>query len=346
MEVLEKTIWCFVEKTSYMHDTSLGNRLHFWAQAFYISYRTNFEYKIVLQKELWPELIFLHLPNTHVYEKEKFFNFENLPEFSEDQIEKIVLEGDIKELETQNHWGLKKWVITCDFHNNILLKDIFKFDPFTKIEFKKREITNFFKEEFKNHIGVHIRRFGGVPVNYNNIQSIPEPERSVYVKDVMKLSPLYSYHNFKSSDDYKSKLNDRYIHPFIPDSYYYMIMDKIISYNSYEKFYLSTDLKPEHYTYYKKKYIRLYDRYSYKKRFYDLLKNHYSSELLDKTINLWLDLFDFFALASSKLILQSHFSSWGRSAKRIFNTQEIVIPVTKGEKDRIQKMLKWMFIVP
>lgn len=335
MEVLGKTIRCFVEKTSYMNDTSLGNRLHCWAQAYYISCRTNFQYKIILQKELWPELIFLYLPHTHVYGKEQFFNIKSLPQLSKQQIENIIFDNDAKELTQHNHWVLKEWIIAGEYYNNISLKDVFEIDPFTKIQFKKPEITNFFKKEFKNHTGVHIRRFRGVPATNDNIKTIPEPERTAYANDLIKLSATYSYYNTKNQQGY--------VHPFIPDEYYYMIMDKISSYNKYEKFYLSTDLKPEHYEYYKKRYRRLYDRYNYQKKFRDILKNHYPEELLDKTSNITLDLFDFFALASSKLILQSYFSSWGRSAKRIFNTQQIIIPVSKDEKNDANRLLKRMF---
>lgn len=322
MPNLDKTIRCLVLKTSYKNDTSLGNRLHCWAQAYFISKRTNFEYKILVQKEFWPELIYLNLPHTYVKDKDKFVYDEKsdtLAEtITEDHLDKIILENDLSILKTQNHWCISEWYILNETYKGRDVVKLLEEDPFTKINFKQKEINQFFKDKFSNFVGIHIRRNAAIYFKPGDMETLPKHIQELYIKEVIPATKYYT-------KDYSNQI---YRHPFIRDTQYHAIIDKILEIKPNQIFYLSADLPLKYFDYYKEKYFKhIHDRDDYISELIEILKKYYPPEVIEKTKYIVSDLLDIFALSQTKLIIQSYASSWGRSASRRGKTDQIILPL-------------------
>jgi hypothetical protein len=58
---MDKTIRIICTKSNNV-DGSIGNSIFKWAQGYYLNYKCNFEYKIILEEEVWSELNLIDLP--------------------------------------------------------------------------------------------------------------------------------------------------------------------------------------------------------------------------------------------------------------------------------------------
>jgi hypothetical protein len=136
---LEKTIRCKVIRSHPVFDSSFGNRIYRWINSYYLSEATNFEHKIVLQKELWPELLFLTLPHTFTRSSENFdFDFKNnstYPQINEDQYTDVVLNKNNNFFDNNNHCTLSEWFICSNNINGVKIDEISPVNPFNETMF-------------------------------------------------------------------------------------------------------------------------------------------------------------------------------------------------------------------
>lgn len=296
---LEKTIRCKVIRSHPIFDSSFGNRIYRWVNAYYLSEATNFEYKIVLQKELWPELIFLSLPHTFTRSAENFdFDFENkctYPKINEDQYIDIVLNKNKNFLNEINHCTMNEWFICSDNLNEVKLNKISPVNPFNEVKFQFEEINEYFNNKFKDFVGIHIRRYKGIKTKEGDFEEIPEHLRDDYKKEYSECED--------SSDE---------AYPFIPDREYYRLIDNTLISNPDQCFYISTDLPLKYYSYYKEKYKNIFCFHDFKDEFLKLLQKYYPDMILSKLCCIINYLFDFFAYSSTKMMVLSAQSSWGR----------------------------------
>ena len=324
MSSFDKTIRCLVNKHNYKHDTSFGNRLYYWSQSFLVSARTKFKYKLLVQREFWPELIFLHLPNTSSKSIHSFLDVEDgggrCSLIGPNEAEEIIKNG-FQSFQHENHWYLEpdttNKVNSCLNEDSGFLKDLtlsLLFDnAFKLIQFKHKEINDFFEDTFKDHVGIHIRRFHGIYLSEGDIEDVPEHLREDYLKE------------------YRSGTSKSY--SYIKDVEYFKVIDKILEYNPNQKFYLSTDLPPKYYQHYLEKYKNIFEASSYKEDLISIICKYYSKDLIEKTEYVISYLLDFFGLAHSKLIIRPYRStSWSKAAQKIKGTQSIML--FKGEITR------------
>lgn len=321
---LEKTIRCKVIRSGPIFDTSFGNRIYRWINAYYLSEASNFEYKIVLQKELWPELLFLSLPHTIALSSEYFDIDEQnntlYPQIKEDQYVDIVLNKNIDILKSNNHWIISEWFICSNNLNGIKLDEISTVNPFNEIKFKFEEINEYFSNKFKDFIGIHIRRYKGIKTKEGDFEEIPENLRDDYKKEYSECEDL-------TPEAY----------PFIPDKEYYRLIDIVLMNSPDQCFYISTDLPLKFYSYYKEKYNNIFCFHDFKNEFSNLLQKYYPNILLSKLDHINNYLFDFFAFSSTKIMVLSAHSSWGR----VCEMRRPLVPTIKLPLSRFAPHLKY-----
>ena len=318
---LEKTIRCKVIRSSPVFDTSFGNRIYRWINAYFLSAATNFEYKIVLQKELWPELLFLSLPHTFVRAAENFdFDEENnklYPQINKDQYIDVVLNKNDNILKKNNHWIISDWFISSDNLDETKIDQISLTNAFNEVKFKFDEINEYFSNRFKDFIGIHIRRYQGINIKETDYDEIPKHLRDDYKKEC----------TYSESEAY----------PFISDKEYYRLIDNVLLINPDQSFYISTDLPLKYYSYYKTKYKNIFCFHDFKYEFLELLQKYYPNIMISKLEYINNYLFDFFAFSSAKIMVLSAHSSWGR----VCEMRRPLVPTLKLPLSRFAPHLKY-----
>lgn len=338
---MDKTIRIICTKSNNV-DGSIGNSIFKWAQGYYLNYKCNFEYKIILEEEVWSELNLIDLPYTETMKgdlKENAFKIE-LP-----LLKDVFLNDNVDELKSHDHLYLDEWYIFdgpslryIDDDGEIKgqIIDCGAVDPLRLIKFKNEEVENFFKEEFSDFVGIHIRRFCGVIIGKGELETLPKEIVYDFYRDYLRSSIPYI-------QGWRTLNNEKYVHPFISDEHYYRAIEEILDYNINQKFYLSTDIPHKYYQYYKERYNNIYDKYDYFEKFEKIVKKHHEKILNFDASNIpnnvlerygkpeylvFANLLDIFALSNSKLIIQSFLSSWGRICKRIRDTNQILLPLS------------------
>lgn len=308
-------IKCFVSKTNQKIDSSFGNMLHYWSFAYSMSARTNFEYKIIVQKELWVELDYLNLPNTvrvaditpsnNIIDKELY--------------DDIIKNDNIHKLYEHHSWSIIDWIGSPDPIYN----------PFEQIKFKSPEVNKFFTNRFKDLVGVHIRRGPGVWATKEEYASLPDHVKKYYYEILKKRIKYYGVEH-KPGD---------YIHRFIKDEYYFNMFDYILSTKSNQKFYLSADIPLECFDYYMDRYS-IMTKNDYMDRFLDLCKLHYGEGIVNKSQHILDYLFDLFVLSKTKFLIKSSHSSWSRSAELMGNVPAYILPVDPYFRGSLRELLE------
>lgn len=341
---MNKTIRIITTKSNNI-DGSIGNSVLKWVQGYYLNYKCNFEYTIILQEEVWSELNILDFPYTQTMKgdlRENAFKIE----FS--LLRDVFVNDNLDELKSHDHLYLDEWyifegpdLINFNSRNDDIERyriDCGDVDPLSLIKFKSEEVENFFKKEFSDFVSIHIRRFCGVIIGNEELKTLPEEIVMNFYRDYLKDSKIYL-------QGWETVKNDKntYIHPFIPDKHYYRVIEEILDYDIDQKFYISTDIPFEYYQYYKTRYRNIYDKYDYLEQFEEIVKKNHdkilnfdvselSPSILEKYKKpeylLFGNLIDIFALSNSKLIVQSFQSSWGKICKRMGNTEEIILPLS------------------
>lgn len=306
---MERAIYCIINKNINPYDTAFGNRLYMWAQCFYVSYRTNFEYKIYVQEEYWPELKFLNLPNTEALPRNKFYPKQKVYKISENHIESIILNKNIRHLMREKYWYIDNWCI-FDHVRKIHIENLDIPNPYSLIKFKNPSINEILKNYFKSFVTIHIRRYHGIHYSEEDLNEMPQKLKEEYLNEAYYGEECTSY-------------------VYIKDETYYKIIEKLINSNKNVKIYISTDLPLKYYKHYKTRYFKtaLKDKYDYYEKMKNILKECFSEDLIDSNKKIVEDLLDFFVTAYSKFVVLPSASTWSRIAVKIKNTKHLKLPI-------------------
>lgn len=342
---MNKTITVITKKSNTL-DSSVGNSILRWAQAYYLNYKCNFEYTIILEHEFWSELNILEFPYTKLGNIDSSSSYHSI---DYNLIKEVLLDNNIDNFIKHDHLILDEWYI---FHNHKILNPTdnsftdFEWNaenPLSFIKFKSEYIEKFFRSEFSNFVSIHIRRFNGIIIGPRQIASLPKRIAISFYEEYIKQSGTYhegwknTFENGKIKQDHQY-----YIHPFISDNQYYTVIDNLLDYDIDQKIYISTDIPKKYYQYYKERYRNIYDKYYYLKFFENIVKKYHGKNILnfDYDVNR-LDVYyskrehlvlgnilDIFAMCNSKLIVQSYLSSWGKVAREMRNTNQVILPLS------------------
>jgi hypothetical protein len=291
-------------------DTGLCNRILHWEIAYVINKRNYFDYRILLNKTDWPELALITLPETSAfisYEydiKAQDLNFVTVLDVDNFDVRKAskidtdrlyyMFGNDELYLSQDKHWY-------SDFGftdiNHLSKKPIDK-RPLSLIKLRDQFIEDLLKRNSYDTVGIHIRRNSGVKYDNECAKTLPESVRD-------------EFWGFK---DKSPKINHEY--PFIPDEKYFEIIDNILKVNPDQKFYISTDLPYEFFSYYKERYGDLImTRYD----FYDIVREHLvNSEMNVNNLtrgNVIENIIDLFSLSFCKFLISSDKSTWSEFAQ-------------------------------
>ena len=90
------------------NDTGFCNRIFHWEFAYEVSKRNNFDFKILLQEQFWPEYKYIDLPYTEIYNHNihKPTNT-NIPLFQPDYLPDNSINHIIKYTKPFSSWDIK-----------------------------------------------------------------------------------------------------------------------------------------------------------------------------------------------------------------------------------------------
>lgn len=274
-------------------DTGLGNRLFHWLNAYRISEKYNFEYKILVEKIWWPELEYIELPNTIWVDSD--FSFENYNEIKNDFIKgaspitntmfNAFIDG--KSILDKNHWF-------TDFDYTTFIY------PFPKIKLKFD-----FNFDFKNTLGVHIRRGNGI--EFPKIKNVYKDGLGVFgkvTKDDCEITEWKSNFTLNNTDT-----------PYIPNEYYYKWIDSFLNQNKKNKIYISTDVPNE---FLKPFYVKYGNKIITKEK---LISNYKYNNLPWPYGKTFENIIDLFSLSSCDYLIEHPNSSWSFFSKMYSNLE-------------------------
>lgn len=276
-------------------DLGFGSRLFAWAQASYCAHM--YGYTVVIPDDEWAEEIFLHLPNTIVMKR---CDIEN--------ISWNILYCEGKHILNENYWKITGM---CTIPQSITMLN----DPLWSIKFKFEKLNKFFDNKFDNFVGFHLRRWFGVPVKDEDMNDILKTLPTAKIR-------LRYYKMWTECGPSKQTFDTD--PPWIPDSVYYNVLNKIKC-----NIYLSTDVPKDLCYYYKIKYPNIVDMDDYIQEWEDLLSEEYDLNIVTNLANATLrtishDLLDMFALSKCKQFILSADSQWGLSAIRLNNRKNMM----------------------
>lgn len=295
------------------NDTGLCNRVLHWEVAYEINRKLNFQYTILVEKEYWPELDYIDLPNTIALPQSKLprdsmpLSFKRATSILRNSSEASIGDGN-----WHSNFGYK---ILASFYG-----DTNSFHPLSLIKLRDLSIEFHIKEKMRDVIGLHIRRNSGVTFKENDLDTLlPE------IKD--------RYLRFRKNNP---PVKEDYIR-YIKDDLYFNAIDGILQTNPTQKFYISCDLPYNLYSYYKSKYG---DAIITKE---DLLIG------IEKNSVTLSNIIDLFALSFCKFIIKSNRSSWSDFAqfynnrpaayvKELFNSS-IKVKYLNSNQNNIKKNL-------
>lgn len=261
------------------NDTGLCNRILHWEIAYEINQKLNFKYTILVEKEYWPELDYINLPNTIALPQSELPQ-DSIP-LSFKKATSILRNGSkafAEDVNLHSNFGYK---ILASFYG-----DTNFFHPLSLIELKDSTIESHIKESVRDVVGLHIRRNSGVTFKEEDLSTLLPEIKDRYLK--------FRKNNPPVKEDYIR---------YIKDELYLSIIDGILQINPMQKFYISCDLPYNLYSYYKDRYG---DTIITKE---DLLA---SIEESSATLS---NIVDLFALSFCKLIVKSNRSSWSDFAQ-------------------------------
>ena len=181
-----------IRKTN--NDSGFCNRLLHWELAYIINEKLNFDYKILLQYQHWPEMDLLDMPHTHVdysgindrndlfwnfdYERLKFKTVFDVRKNEVKLADKISLEMAEEMFNTNNFLNLKN---SNHWYSDFGFKTMTKIDtswynskrPLSTITLKHKKLEDFLVNNVHNVVGIHLRRFNGVDFKEQDYEKIP-----------------------------------------------------------------------------------------------------------------------------------------------------------------------------
>lgn len=328
-------------------DTGLCNRLYQWEVASHINEMNDNQYQIIIIDSEWPETDLIDLPNTtpyaythrvnqfhHIYETQKTFLKHTINTQSE-IFEKIptLTENELNYMFTKNNYKLNVDHIVCDFgYKNIedfkpknyenfyqghpIYNDIKR--PTQKIKLKHQFIDEEIRTRCEPLVGIHIRRFNGVTLTDEQLQTFPVDIQKKYKKIEHNKDAVYNAISFYE------------------DKYYFNIIDEILKINPNQRFFISHDLSDDFLSHYKKRYG---DKILTKKDFVVKIRLfleecNFNINKLDNYGDVINNIIDLFCLSYTSFLVQVPKSSWSEFAKNY-----IPKPVVNVDED-INKIKK------
>ena len=301
------------------NDTGFCNRLFHWELAYIMNSKLDFDFNIMLQYKMWPELDLLDLPYTFAdysdirnendlfwnwdYENLKFKTVFNLKENSvkladridNDLLEEMFNSGVFTKLRKSNHWysdfGWKTMTkIHTDWYNGPR--------PISEIKLKHKKLEDILKKGLNDAVGIHLRRFNGVNFKEEDYDKVPKG-----------LQPLLRKINSK-----KSVVDTPY--PFVDDSKYFEIIDEILKINPRQSFFISTDLPIKFLQPYVKRYgHRINHVHHFEKEFQTYLYNcNLDVHKISKYGNVLQNVIDLFGLSYCPFVIGASQSTWSEFA--------------------------------
>lgn len=338
------------------NDTGLCNRILHWEVADYINEINDYEFNITVQYKQWPEMDLLDLPNTYPdyigtsrsdwaynydYETLHFktvFDTENgkvslAKPLSEKKINSMFKKGNL--LLPDNHYysdfGYKSLEELLNINTNPNLYDHLPFydlnnRPLSKIKLKHQALDGMLKGEMKDVVGIHIRRFNGVPVSEDEMKMWNDDTLTSLYQDISK---------YKTVQDIAYK--------FVPDERYFHIMDSILEKNPNQEFYISHDLPDMFiYPFIQKYQHRILEKRNYRFPFEDYLyKSGVDVEKIKTYGNAIDNIIDLFALSYCKMLIRVPKSTWSEFAEYYDNSlgKKPVMTVDDKIEDIVQLYL-------
>lgn len=261
------------------NDTGLCNRVLHWEIAYEINRKLNFKYNILVEKEYWPELDFIDLPNTVALPQSELPR-DSMP-LSFKRVTSILTNSSnvpIKDTNWHSNFGYK---ILASFYGNTNF-----FHPLSLIKLKDSSIESHIKEKVKDVIGLHIRRNSGVAFKEEDLDTLLPEIKHQYLR--------FRENNPPVKEDYIR---------YIKDDLYFSVIDDILQTNPTQKFYISCDLPYSLYSYYKNKYREAV-----------ITKEDLLVDVEKSSVTLG-NIIDLFALSFCKFIIKSNRSSWSDFAQ-------------------------------
>ena len=197
------------------NDTGLCNRVLHWEIAYEINRKLNFQYTILVEKEYWPELDFIDLPNTTALSKSELPR-DSMP-LSFKKATSILRNSSnisIKDVNWHSNFGYK---ILASFYGNTNFSH-----PLSLIKLKDLSIESHIKESVKDVIGLHIRRNSGVTFKEEDLNTLLPEVKHQYLR--------FRENNPPVKEDYIR---------YIKDDLYFNVIDSILQTNPMQKFYIS-----------------------------------------------------------------------------------------------------------
>ena len=301
------------------NDTGLCNRLLHWELAYIINSKLGFDFNILCQYKIWPELDLLDLPYTYAdysdiknendlfwnwdYENLKFktvFDVKNQSVKLADRIdielaEEMFNSADFKKLRRSNHWysdfGFKTMTkINTEWYNGPR--------PISQIKLKHRELEKILNDNLGDAVGIHLRRFNGVNFKEEDYDKVPKG-----------LQPL-----LRKLNKQKSVVDTPY--PWVEDEKYFEMIDEILKINPRQQFFISTDLPIKFLQPFIKRYgHRIHHVHHFEREFQTYI---YNSNLdvykLEKYANAIVNIIDLFGLAFCPFVIGASQSTWSEFA--------------------------------
>lgn len=285
-------------------DTGFGNRLLYWLSAYNLNKLSDFQFKLFVEEPWWPELKIIDLPNTEIF-KYKFNPFQELHEqwsreqkkylYDDEKMCGLITDLKYNQIINNNHVLLEKdnWITYYRYKSNG--------EVFPSIVFKNKIFDNYIKEKISNTIGVHYRRGNGIAL----------PIINKVFKDENGNSGITKKEDLKIVKWKKENLSDINDTPFIPNDYYFKIIDEKIKISPNTKVYLSYDV-PKEFIYefqvkYKKRLLTHDDFINTVKIELEKDKIYFNDWPYDNVIR---TMIDFYVLLNTEYFIEHPFSSW------------------------------------
>ena len=290
------------------NDTGLCNRLLCWELLMIINHIHDNKFEIIIDDQQNPETNnCFQLENTTVTDARNIDFDEYLP--ITDEMVQNIINGKYK-LEDGNYYTDFTKRHINDFKENYSKRFI------NTLKFKHNDINNDIKDIVSDSIGIHIRRGRGVRIHKDNSIDLNLFEGwnheilSEYIRMKIKNMPAWKFFQWD----------------FIKDDVYFEIMDNILKKSPNQKFYISHDLKYEHFERWVERYP---NNLIFKNQFYELLSNwEIPIELHTKNF------LDLYCLCNTKEIFRVPSSTWSDLASDYNGKTGIYI-----EFDSMEEML-------
>lgn len=298
-------------------DTGLCNRLLHWECGYYILNQPEHkDFKILLQKKIWPELEIISLPKSYIIDYNKTeYQFQSYYKYDELHFKTVyditnqsvrlasALETDrfkkvIKGLDTlkdDNHWYSNFEFMTLDDFSGIKKRFL------GNIKLKHTEVSEHIEKKYKDYVGIHIRRGNGVNYTEDDIKTLP-----VEIQD--------KYREYREKFATKKEVT----YHFTPDSFYFNIIEHFIKKNPSQKFYISHDLDDVFIQHYYKKFGHHVIESKYNNRYF--YEHYYANAGVNVThlkhySNGVDNIIDLFTLSNCGMVIGSAHSTWSEFSR-------------------------------